>query len=178
MNACEKFPKSPNYWSYRFQAAQTWQNQSLNQKALEEYRKIAKEAPDAAIRTSAIQQAWNVEGKYFYMHVNQSFTTGQEPQVQVQLSKIDKILFRAEHIKFDAVLEKRPDGRPTCTTRSKVGKEGRRELKEWTPPTPTRGNNHRRTSRSRCRRPSGVYVVSGEHDGIVMTVPSSSLSTA
>src|SRR5262245_9266278 len=56
--ACEKFPKSPNYWNYRFQIAQTWQNQNLRDKAIEEYRKIAKEAPDAAVRTNAIQQAW------------------------------------------------------------------------------------------------------------------------
>ena len=106
LKACEKFPKSPNYWNYRFQAAQTWQNQNLKEKALEEYRKIAKEAPDANVRTNAIQQAWNVEGKYFYMHVNQSYTTGQEPLVHVQLAKVDKILFRAEHIKFDAILER------------------------------------------------------------------------
>src|SRR6185436_16407430 len=77
--ACEKFPKSANYWSYRFQIAQTWQNQNLRDKAIEEYRKIAKEAPDASTRTNAIQQAWQAEGKYFYMHVNQSYTTGQEP---------------------------------------------------------------------------------------------------
>src|SRR6185436_4759533 len=75
--ACEKFPKSGNYWNYRFQVAQSWQNQNLREKAVEEFRKIAKEAPDAAVRTNAIQQAWHAEGKYFYMHVNQSYTTGQ-----------------------------------------------------------------------------------------------------
>jgi hypothetical protein len=103
--ACEKFPKSPNYWNYRFQIANTWQNQNLQSKAIEEYRKIAKEAPDASTRTSAIQQAWSAEGKYFYMHVNQSYTTGRSPIVHVQLAKIDKILFRAVHIKFDSILE-------------------------------------------------------------------------
>jgi tetratricopeptide (TPR) repeat protein len=89
LKACEKFPKSPNYWNYRMQAAQTWQNQNMRDKAVEELRKIAKEAPDANVRTSAIQQAWGVEGKYLYLHVNQSFTAGQEPFVQVQMAKID-----------------------------------------------------------------------------------------
>src|SRR6185295_11364492 len=134
LKACEKFPKSPNYWSYRMQAAQTWQNQQLKEKALEEYRKIAKEAPDANIRTSAIQQAWNVEGKYFYMHVNQSFTAGQEPFVHLQLAKIDKIVFRAEHIKFDAILE-HLGAAGTANLHdalAKVPKAARRELKEWT----------------------------------------------
>src|SRR5947207_3414079 len=35
VKACEKFPKSPNYWNYRFQVAQTWQNQNLRDKAIE-----------------------------------------------------------------------------------------------------------------------------------------------
>ncbi len=173
LKACEKFPKSPNYWNYRFQAAQTWQNQNLNQKALEEYRKIAKEAPDAGVRTSAIQQAWNVEGKYFYMHVNQSFTAGQEPLVYVQLAKIDKITFRAEHIKFDAVLEKLGSsaGANLQDAISKVGKEGRRELKEWTATYTYEKNNYWRNEQVKVpSTESGVYVVSGEHDGIVMTV--------
>lgn len=173
LKACEKFPKSPNYWNYRFQAAQTWQNQNLKEKALEEYRKIAREAPDANVRTSAIQQAWNVEGKYFYMHVNQSYTTGQEPLVHVQLAKIDKILFRAEHIKFDAILERLgTDGTANLQDAiSKVPKEGRRELKEWTATYTYEKNNYWRNETVKVpSTESGVYVVSGEHDGIVMTV--------
>ncbi|HUR38064.1 MAG TPA: MG2 domain-containing protein, partial [Planctomycetota bacterium] len=173
LKACEKFPKSPNYWNYRLQIAQTWQNQQLKEKALEEYRKIAKEAPDADVRTNAIQQAWNVEGKYFYMHVNQSFTAGQEPFVHVQLAKIDKILFRAEHIKFDAILEQLG----TAGTANlhdaieKVGKKGRRELKEWTATYTYDKQNHWKNEQVKVpSTESGVYVVRGEHDGIVMTV--------
>ncbi|HZE96724.1 MAG TPA: alpha-2-macroglobulin family protein [Planctomycetota bacterium] len=173
LKACEKFPKSPNYWNYRFQAAQTWQNQNLKEKALEEYRKIAKEAPDAQVRTSAIQQAWSVEGKYFYMHVNQSFTSGQEPFVHVQLAKIDKIVFRAEHIKFDAILAKLgQDGTANLHDAiDKVGKEGRRELKEWTATYTYEKNNYWKQEQVKVpSTESGVYVVQGEHDGVVMTV--------
>src|SRR5579862_4193812 len=133
LKACEKFPKSPNYWTYRIQAAQTWQNQNLKDKAIEELRQIAKEAPDAQIRTSAIQQAWNADGKYFYMYVNQSFTAGQEPVVFVQLAKVDRIVFRAEHIPFEAILQHLgTSGTANLHDAiAKVGKDGRRELKEW-----------------------------------------------
>ncbi|MBI3856252.1 MAG: hypothetical protein HY293_11235 [Planctomycetes bacterium] len=171
--ACEKFPKSPNYWNYRFQIAQTWQNQNLRDKAIEEYRKIAKEAPDAATRTNAIQQSWGVEGKYFYMHVNQSYTTGQEPLVHVQLAKIDKILFRAVHIKFDSVLEQlgKADGQNLRDAIAKVGKEGRRELKEWTATYTYEKNNYWRNEQVKVpSTESGVYLVQGEHDGVVMSV--------
>ena len=170
---CEKFPKSPNYWNYRFQIASTWQNQNLLDKAIEEYRKIAKEAPEAGIRTNAIQQAWGVEGKYFYMHVNQSYTTGQEPLVHVQLSKIDKIVFRASHIKFDAILEHlgKADGQNLHDAIAKVGKEGRRELKEWTATYSYEKNNYWKNEQVKVpSTESGVYVVTGEHDGVVMTV--------
>jgi hypothetical protein len=173
LKACEKFPKSPNYWSYRLQIGQTWQNQNLREKAIEEYRKISKEAPDAATRTNAIQQAWHVEGKYFYMHVNQSYTTGQEPIVHVQLSKIDKIVFRAVHIKFDSILEHlgKADGQNLRDAITKVGKEGRRDLKEWTETyTYDKNNNWRNEQIKVPSTESGVYIVQGEHDGVVMTV--------
>jgi uncharacterized protein YfaS (alpha-2-macroglobulin family) len=171
--ACEKFPKSTNYWNYRFQIAQTWQNQNLRDKAIEEYRKISKDAPDASVRTNAIQQAWGVEGKYFYMHVNQSYTTGQEPLVHVQLAKVDKILFRATHIKFDSILEHlgKADSQNLHDAISKVGKEGRRELKEWTATYTYEKNNYWRNEQIKVpSTESGVYVVQGEHDGVVMTV--------
>jgi len=171
--ACEKFPKSGNYWNYRFQVAQSWQNQNLREKAVEEFRKIAKEAPDAAVRTNAIQQAWHAEGKYFYMHVNQSYTTGQEPLVHVQLSKIDKIVFRATHIKFDAILEHlgKADGRNLRDAIAKVGKAGRRELQEWTATYTYEKNNYWRNESVKVpSTESGVYLVQGEHDGVVMSV--------
>jgi uncharacterized protein YfaS (alpha-2-macroglobulin family) len=170
---CEKFPKSPNYWNYRFQIASTWQNQNLRDKAIEEYRKISKEATDPNIRTNAIQQAWGVEGKYFYMHVNQSYTTGQEPVVHVQLSKIDKIEFRAVHIKFDAILEQlgKADGQNLRDAIAKVGKEGRRALKEWTATYTYDRNNYWKNEQVKVpSTESGVYIVQGEHDGVVMTV--------
>ncbi|HVR82826.1 MAG TPA: MG2 domain-containing protein, partial [Planctomycetota bacterium] len=173
LKACEKFPKSPNYWSYRLQAAQTWQYQNLKEKALEEFRKIAKDAPDAQVRTNAIQQAWNVEGKYFYMQVNQSFTAGQEPVVHVQLAKIDKIVFRAEHIKFEAILEHlgKTGTANLHEAIDKVGKEGRRELKEWTQTYTYEKNNSWKNEQVKVpSTESGVYVVQGEHDGVVMTV--------
>ncbi len=173
LKACEKFPKSPNYWNYRMQAAQTWQYQNLKEKALEEFRKIAKDAPDPQVRTSAIQQAWNVEGKYFYMHVNQSFTSGQEPFVHVQLAKIDKIAFRAEHIKFDAILKQLGQAGTAnlADAISKVGKEGRRELKEWIQTYTYEKNNNWKNEQVKVpSTESGVYVVQGEHDGVVMTV--------
>jgi len=173
LKACQKFPKSPNYWSYRFMVAQTWQNQQLKDKALEEYRKIAKEAPDAQVRTSAIQQAWSVEGKYFYMHVNQSFTAGQEPFVNVQIAKIDKIVFRAEHIRFDAILENlgKSGSANLQDAIAKVGKEGRHALKEWTVTYAYDKNSYWKNEQVRIpSTESGVYVVEGEHDGVVMTV--------
>lgn len=173
LKACEKYPKSTNYWNYRLMAAQTWQNQQLKEKALEEFRKIAKEAPDAQVRMNAIQQAWNVEGKYFYMHVNQSFTSGQEPVVHVQLAKVDKILFRAEHIKFDAILEHlgKSGSANLHDAISKVGKEGRQSLKEWTATYTYEKDNYWKNEQVKVpSTSSGVYVVQGEHDGVVMTV--------
>ncbi|MBV8878928.1 MAG: hypothetical protein JO332_03080, partial [Planctomycetaceae bacterium] len=125
------------------------------------------------MRTNAIQQAWNVEGKYFYMHVNQSFTAGQEPFVHVQLSKVDKIVFRAAHIRFDAILEHlgKADAANLHDAIEKVGKAGRRELKEWTATYTYDQNNHWRNEQVKVpSTESGVYVVQGEHDGIVMTV--------
>jgi alpha-2-macroglobulin len=171
--ACEKFPKSENFWNYRFQIAHTYQNQNLRDKAIEEYRKISKEAPEAHVRTNAIQQAWSVEGKYFYMHVNQSYTTGQEPLVHVQLAKIDKIVFRAIHIKFDAILEHlgKADSSNLRDAISKVGKAGRREIKEWTANYTYEKNNYWKNETVKVpSTESGVYIVQGEHDGVVMTV--------
>jgi uncharacterized protein YfaS (alpha-2-macroglobulin family) len=173
LRACERFPKSPNYWNYRIQAAQTWQNQNLKEKALEEFRKIAKEAPDAQVRTNAIQQAWNVEGKYFYLHVNQSFTAGQEPVVFAQLAKIDKIVFRAEHIKFEAILKQLGTKGVSNLHEAidKVGKDDRHQLQEWTKTYTYERNNYWRNEQIKVpSTESGVYVVQGEHDGVVMTV--------
>ncbi|HLY10833.1 MAG TPA: MG2 domain-containing protein [Planctomycetota bacterium] len=173
LKACEKFPKSPNYWTYRIQAAQTWQNQNLKDKAIEELRQIAKEAPDAQIRTSAIQQAWNADGKYFYMYVNQSFTAGQEPVVFVQLAKVDRIVFRAEHIPFEAILQHLgTSGTANLHDAiAKVGKDGRRELKEWTQTYTYEKNSYWKNDQVKVpSTDSGVYVVQGEHDGVVLTV--------
>lgn len=173
LRACEKFPKSPNYWNYRLQAAQLWSYQGLKEKALEELRKIGKEAPDAQVRTSAIQQAWNVEGKYLYLHVNQSFTTGQEPFVQVQVAKIEKIDFRAEHIPFEAILKHlgTSEGANLHDAIAKVGKGERRALKEWTATYTYEKNNTWKNEQVKVpSTESGVYVVEAEHDGVVMSV--------
>lgn len=171
--ACEKFPKSTNYWNHRFQIAQTWQYQNLREKSIEEYRKISKEATDPAIRTSAIQQAWGVEGKYLYLHVNQSYTAGQEPVVHVNVAKIDHLAFRAVHIRFDALLEHldKGDSQNLHDAIQKVGPEGRRELKEWTATYTYERNNYWRNEEVKVpSTESGVYIVQAEHDGVVMSV--------
>jgi uncharacterized protein YfaS (alpha-2-macroglobulin family) len=170
---CEKFPKSPSYWSYRMQVAQTYQSQSLRDKAIEEYTKIGKEAPDAQVRAGAIQQAWQIKGKYFYMHVNGTFTAGQSPEVNVQLHQIDKVLFRAVHIPFSEILKVLgdQDAQNFQNAIAKVPAGGRKVLKEWTQEyTYDRQNNWRNEQVKVPSTDPGIYIVEAEHEGVTMTV--------
>jgi len=169
---CEKFPKSPQYWHYRFQVAQTYSYQSQRDKAIEEYMKISKEAPDASFRAQAIQQAWGLKNKYFHMNVNQTFTAGQEPVVHVGLRNIDKVVFRATRIAYDHLLE-HLDGEDRANLHAaleKVGKEGRKTLKEWTAEYTYTQNQWRQEQVKVPSTESGVYIVEGEHEGVTMTV--------
>ena len=85
-------------------------------------------------RARAIQRAWRLKGKYFYMRVNQSFTAGQQPVVHVNLQNIDKVTYRATHIEYASLLEHlgAEDSQNFMQTLAKVGKEGRKLIKEWT----------------------------------------------
>ncbi|HXX92634.1 MAG TPA: MG2 domain-containing protein, partial [Planctomycetota bacterium] len=169
---CEKFPKSPNYWHYRIQMAQTWQSQNLRDRAIEEYLKIAKEAPDANVRAQAIQQSWQIKGKYFYMHVNGTFTAGQSPEVNVQLHNVDKVVYRAVHIPFAQVQKALgdPDGLNFQNAIAKVPAEGRTVLKEWTVEYTYDRNQWKNESLKVPSTEAGVYIVEGEHEGVTMTV--------
>jgi alpha-2-macroglobulin len=171
--ALEKWPKSPDLWNWRFQVAQTWASQGLRDKAIEEYRKISKEAPDAQVRATAIQHAWSVQGKHLQLHVNQTFSAGQEPAVQVNLSQIDKVAYRATHLRWETLLAGLggKDRRNIRESIDKVGKEGRTVLKEWTAVyayDKTHGWKNE-TVKIPSTEP-GVYLLEGEHDGVTMTV--------
>ncbi len=171
---CQKFPKSPNFWSYRFQAAQTWASANLRDRAIEEYMKIGKEAPDAGTRANAIQHAWNLKGKYLYMQVNQTFTAGREPFANLNLQGIDKVTFRAAHIGYDALLKHLggADGLNLQQAVARAGKDARKLLKEWTVEYP-QNDKQNRWRNEQVKVPaagSGVYILEGEHEGVVMTV--------
>ncbi len=171
--AVARWPKSPELWNWRFQIAQTWANQGLREKAVEEYRKIGKDAPDSQTRSNAIRQAWSVLGKYFQLHVNQTFTAGQEPAVHVNLSQVDKVVYRAVHIRWEALLDGLggKDRRDLRESIDKIGKEGRRVLKEWTADYAYEKNRGWRNETIKVPSTEpGVYLVEGEHDGVVMTV--------
>ncbi len=170
---CEKFPKSTSYWQYRMQIAQAWQYQNLRDKAIEEYMKIGKEAADGNVRANAIQQAWQLKGKYFYMHVNGTFTAGQAPEVNVQLHNIDKVAYRAVHIPFAEILKVLggDDAQNFQNAVAKVPKEGRKVLKEWTGEyTYDKSNNWRNEQVKVPSTEPGIYIVEGEHEGVTMVV--------
>jgi hypothetical protein len=169
---CETFPKSPQYWNYRFQVAQTYTYQNLREKAIEEYMRISKDAPDGNLRAQAVQQAWGLKNKYFHMSVNQTFTAGQEPSVHVNLRNIDKVVYRATRVAYDSLLE-HLDGEDRSNLHAaleKVGKEGRKVLKEWTAEYAYDRNQWRQEQVKVPSTESGVYVVEGEHEGVTMTV--------
>jgi uncharacterized protein YfaS (alpha-2-macroglobulin family) len=171
--AVAKWPRSPDLWSWRFMIAQTWAQQGLREKAVEEYRKIAKEAPDAQVRANAVQASWSVQGKHLQLHVNQTFTAGQEPVVHVNLAQIDKVKYRATHLRWEALLDGLggPDRGNLRESLAKVGPDGRKVLKEWTVDYAYEKN--RGWKNETIKVPStepGVYLVEGEHDGITMTV--------
>lgn len=171
--AVAKWPQSPELWTWRFQIAQTWSSQGLRDQAVAEFRKIAKEAPDAQVRANAIQQAWSVLGKYFQLHVNQTFTAGQEPVVHANLSQIDQVAYKAIHIKWEAVLEVLggKDRQNLQESIAKVGKQDRRVLKEWTATYAYEKN--RGWKNETIKVPStepGVYLLEGLHDGVTMSV--------
>ncbi|HYE99580.1 MAG TPA: MG2 domain-containing protein, partial [Planctomycetota bacterium] len=171
--ACARWPKSPNYWGWRFQIAQTFAQQNLREKAVAAYRAIGKEAPDAGQRAQAVQQAWNLEGKYFYMSVHQTFTAGQSPEVNVQIRGIEKIDFRAVHIAYDALIPhlQGADGADLHGAIGKVPAQGRRELKAWTQTyTYDRNNDWKNESVKVPSTAPGVYLVEGEYDGVTMSV--------
>jgi hypothetical protein len=169
----EKFPKSPNLWSWRSEIAQTYASQNLRDKAVEEYMKIGKEAPDAAVRAGAIQQAWNLKGKYLTLQVNQTFTAGSEPFANVNLQGIDKVAYRATRIGYDALLKhlEGPDGANLHEAIARVGKEGRRILKEWTADYSYDRQNRWKNEQVKVpSTESGVYILEGEHEGVTMSV--------
>jgi uncharacterized protein YfaS (alpha-2-macroglobulin family) len=170
---CTQFLKSPMYWNYRFELAHSYSYQNLREKAIEELAKIAKEAPDPAVRTNAIQQGWGLRGKHFYMHVNQTFTAGQEPAVSVQLQSIDKVAFRATYIRYDSILERLGTAQSMNLhdALSKVEKEARTVLREWTAEYPA--DQRKSWRQEEVKVPStrsGVYIVEGEHEGVVLSV--------
>jgi alpha-2-macroglobulin len=170
--ACEKWPKSEQYWNWRFQIAQSWANQNLRDKAVEEFRKIGKEAPDSQVRANAIRQAWGVQGKHFQLYVNQTFTAGQEPAVQAQMSQIDKVAFRATHIAWEALLDGLggKDRRNLHESIDKVGKAGRKVLKEWTAEYTYDQNRWKNETIKIPSTEPGVYLLEGTHDDVTMTV--------
>ncbi len=170
---CERFPKSPSYWSYRFHIAHAWQHQGLRERALEELEKIVKEAPDPQVRVQAVQQGWSLKGKSFHMSVNQSFTAGQEPVARVNLQKIDKVAYRATHIRYDRLLEHLvgDDAQNLLQVVAKVGKEGRRLVREWTAEYSYPADRGWRQEAVKVpSTEAGVYIVEGEHEGVTMTV--------
>jgi hypothetical protein len=170
---CEKFPASPNYWNYRFSIAQSYQQQDLKQKAKEEYTKISKEAKDPQVRVNAIQCLWGLENKYFYLNVNQTFTAGQEPAVRASLRNIDRVDYRVTRISYGDVLERLKEGEQANLHEaiSKVGKEGRKILKEWTARYAYPNNEQWREEEVKVpSTESGVYIVEGVHEEVTMTV--------
>ncbi len=170
---CEKFPKSPNFWSYRMQIAQCYQYQNLRDKAVEEYMKIGKEAADARVRANAIQQAWSLKGKHFYMHVNGTFTAGQQPEVNVQLHGIDKVAYRATHIPFPEILKHLgdDDAQNFQNAIAKVPDGGRKLLKEWKAEYAyDKQNNWKNEQVKVPSNEAGVYIVEAEHETVTMTV--------
>ena len=170
---CEKYPKSQNFWNIRFEIARTFERQSLKAKAIEAYMAIGKEGPDARTRARGIQRAWRLKGKYFTMRVNQSFTAGQQPVVHVNLQNIDKVTYRATHIKYGSLLEHLggDDSQNFMQSLSKVGKEGRKVIKEWEATyTYPKKNRWRQEQVKVPSTESGVYIVEGEHEGVTMTV--------
>jgi hypothetical protein len=170
---CAKFPKSPSYWQYRMQIAQSYAYQQLREQAEQEYMKISKETPDANLRAQAIQQAWGMRGKHLYLHVNQSFTAGQEPVASLQLQKIDKVAFRAFHIPFDRLLEHLggKDRRNLQAALEKVGPDGRRLVKEWTATYTYAKNNDWKQEQVRVpSTESGVYILEAVHEEVAFSV--------
>ena len=168
---CMKFPKSPSYWHYRLQSAQTWGHQNLRQRASEEMMKISRETKDPDIRVNAIQQAWSYKDKYFHLYVRQSFTAGQTPEINVQARNVDKVVYRATHIKYESILRHLgpADGGNLGQAIDKVGPEGRTALKEWVVEYPKDANWRTETVEVPSTA-SGIYLVEGEHDGLVMKV--------
>jgi hypothetical protein len=170
---CEKYPKSPNYWQYRFQVGDSYVQQQLRDQAVEEFRKIAKEATEPSMRANAIQRAWGVQGKHFSMSVNQTFTAGQEPVVHVQLQKIDKVKYRATYIKYDHLLEhvSGADAGNLLQAIAKVDAKGRAVVKEWDADYAYARDREWRQEQVRIpATASGVYILEGEHEKVTMTV--------
>ncbi|HEX7897430.1 MAG TPA: MG2 domain-containing protein [Planctomycetota bacterium] len=171
--ACEKWPKSPSYWNWRVQIAQSWANQELKDKAIEEFRKIAKEAPDAQVRGNALRQIWGVQGKHLQLYVNQTFSAGQQPAVQVHISGINKVAYRATHIPWAGLLDVLggKDRKNLHESIDKLPASARKLLKEWTVDYAVEKNRGWRSETIQIPSTEpGVYLLEGEHEGVTMTV--------
>ena len=170
--ACARWPKHEHIWHWRSQIAQSWANQGLREKAVAAYKKIGKEAPDAQVRANALRQAWSVQGKYFQLYVNQTFSAGQEPTIQAHLNQIDKVAYRALHIKWEALLDGLggKDRKDLHETIAKVGKDGRRIVKEW---NADYGGGPQRWKNETIKIPAtepGVYLLEADHDDVTLSV--------
>lgn len=167
----DKFPKGTYYWHARFAVGQTYQYQGLTQKAIEVYEKIYEEATDPNYKTSAIQQVWNLKGKYYYLHVSGTFTAGQTAVVHAQVMNVDKVDYRISRIKFDRILEqlKSGDKASLADAIAKIGREGRDVLRKWTDDYKSKKDWEQKAIEIPAAE-SGVYIVEGTHDRITMSV--------
>jgi len=166
---CSRYPKSTWYWHARFLIAQSFQSQNLKSRALEAYRVLLKKCPDENFRDSAAQSVFRLQNKYLRPYVNQSFTAGTNPQIQIGSRNIASAQLRLFRLASADVVEHLRPG--ATSVPDAVKKVRRRELvRKWNEFLWSPKGNWRTKNITLPVDESGVYLVEIEHDEITFSL--------
>jgi len=166
---CSRYPKSTWYWHARFLIAQSFQAQNLKSRALAAYRVLVKECPERNFRDSAAQSVFSLQNKYLRPYVNQSFTAGTNPQIQLGSRNIASAELRLFRLASADVVEHLRPG--ATSVPDAVKKVRRRELvRKWSELLWSPKGNWRTKKITLPVQESGVYLVEIEHDGITFSL--------
>jgi uncharacterized protein YfaS (alpha-2-macroglobulin family) len=167
----EKWPEGAQAWRARFLIADSYARDKDKTRAIDAFKHILKNAPTQSLRQSAAQRVLSLKGKYFQIHVNQTFTEGEKARVQVGLRGVSDVRFRMFRLPYEELVERLDTKEPSLPAAAKaVPRDKWEKVEEWTERFDVAWNRYTNKKIDVPARRRGFYIVEGEHDEVVMRV--------